>query len=201
MLWGLVYNCIAFYIEIIKTACLNVSFLYKMLSLHTQTQSSQSDEAIKVLYYSCFLMNMLAIRGPSWVMALIRVTAWLVRGTAEGGVFKQDWGCWWLMWQVSSSIYTTLGCVVHLGVSTSAGLSACGNLLWRQGLKEGKGGGGQESILWNGKSTFPQIETDGQGLTLRPGHLTGTNGCTRLPVLTGPSLPKSPFQIESAAEK
>lgn len=38
----------------------------------------------------------------------------------------------------------------------------------------------------NGKSMFHQMETDGQGVTLRPSHLTGTNGCTRLPVQAKP---------------
>ncbi len=45
---------------------------------------------------------------------------------------------------------------------------------------------------------FHQTETDGQGVTLRPSHLTGTNGCTRLPVEASPLLSKSPSQIDSA---
>lgn len=45
---------------------------------------------------------------------------------------------------------------------------------------------------------FPQIENDGQDVTLRPDHLTGTNGCTRLPVKASPVPPKSLFQLDSA---
>lgn len=45
---------------------------------------------------------------------------------------------------------------------------------------------------------FDQIETDGQGVTLRPSHLTGTNGCTRLPVQANPLPSKSPSQTDSA---
>lgn len=45
---------------------------------------------------------------------------------------------------------------------------------------------------------FHQIETDGQGVTLRPNHLTGTNGCTRLPVEANTLPSKSPSQIDSA---
>lgn len=46
---------------------------------------------------------------------------------------------------------------------------------------------------------FHQIETDGQGVTLRPSHLTGTNGCTRLPVEASLLPSKSPSQIDSAS--
>lgn len=46
---------------------------------------------------------------------------------------------------------------------------------------------------------FDQIETDGQGVTLRPSHLTGTNGCTRLPVAANPLPSKSPSQTDSAS--
>lgn len=45
---------------------------------------------------------------------------------------------------------------------------------------------------------FHQIQTDGQGATLRPSHLTGTNGCTRLPVEANTLPSKSPSQIDSA---
>lgn len=46
---------------------------------------------------------------------------------------------------------------------------------------------------------FHQIETDGQGVTLRPSHLRGTNGCTRLPVEANPLPSKSPSQIDCAS--
>lgn len=45
---------------------------------------------------------------------------------------------------------------------------------------------------------FHQIEIDGQGVTLRPNRLRGTNGCTRLPVEASSSPSKSPSQIDSA---
>lgn len=46
---------------------------------------------------------------------------------------------------------------------------------------------------------FDQIETDGQGVTPRPSHLTGSNGCTRLPVEASPLPSESPSQIDSAS--
>lgn len=46
---------------------------------------------------------------------------------------------------------------------------------------------------------FGQIKTDGQGVTLKPSHLTATNGCTRLPVEASASPSKSPSQIDSAS--
>lgn len=46
---------------------------------------------------------------------------------------------------------------------------------------------------------LPQIETDGQGVTLRPSHLSGANGCTRLPVEASLLPSESPSQIDSAS--
>lgn len=46
---------------------------------------------------------------------------------------------------------------------------------------------------------FHQIESDGQGVTLRPSHLRGANGCTRLPVEVNTLPSKSPSQINSAS--
>lgn len=46
---------------------------------------------------------------------------------------------------------------------------------------------------------FDQIWTDGRGVTLRPSHLTGSNGCTRLPVEGSPLPSKSPSQIDYAS--
>jgi len=46
---------------------------------------------------------------------------------------------------------------------------------------------------------YDQIETDGQGVTLRPSHLTGSNGYTRLPVEASLLPSKSQSQIDSAS--
>lgn len=75
---------------------------------------------------------------------------------------------------------------------------------WLRALKTGSAGERGllvlgKSILWNGKSAFYQIESDGKGVTLRPSHLTGTNGCTRLPVEASTLPSKSPSQIDSAS--
>lgn len=43
-----------------------------------------------------------------------------------------------------------------------------------------------------------QINRDGQCVTLRPGQLTSTNGCTRLPVQADTQPSKSPSQTSSA---
>lgn len=41
---------------------------------------------------------------------------------------------------------------------------------------------GWKGTCERGAFSSPEIKTDGQGVTLRPNHLTNTNGCTRLPV-------------------
>lgn len=58
---------------------------------------------------------------------------------------------------------------------------------------------GRNEVCWaweraERKSLFRQRETDGQGVTLRPGHLTATNGCTRFPVQANTSPSTSPSQ-------
>lgn len=45
---------------------------------------------------------------------------------------------------------------------------------------------------------FYQIKSDGQCVTLRPGQLTSTNGCTRLPVQADTQPSQSPSQTDSA---
>lgn len=57
----------------------------------------------------------------------------------------------------------------------------------------------KKDLRAKGKSVFGQIKTDGQGVTLKPSHLTGTNACTRLPVEATALPSKSPFQIDSAS--
>lgn len=57
----------------------------------------------------------------------------------------------------------------------------------------------EKASVWNGKSMFHQIESDGQSVTLRPSHLTSTNGCTRLPVQANTLPSKSPPQIDSTS--
>lgn len=48
---------------------------------------------------------------------------------------------------------------------------------------------------------FYQIKSDGQCVTLRPGQLTSTNGCTRLPVQADTQPSKSPSQTDSACSE
>lgn len=48
---------------------------------------------------------------------------------------------------------------------------------------------------------FYQIKSDGQFVTLRPGQLTSTNGCTRLPVQADTQPSKSPSQTDRAGSE
>lgn len=103
-------------------------------------------------------------------------------------------GWWWLMWHVSSSIYTTL---VHLGCQTIPS--------WLPALRKGSEGESGlldlwESVFSNGKSMFHQIKTDGQGVTQKPRYLTSTNSSSRLPVVPSP-LSSKLTSHSSATEK
>lgn len=104
----------------------------------------------------------------------------------------------WLMWQASSSIHTTLVSAVnlrcqHFCSTTTKCLPAL--KAWFA-VKSGLLDLG-EHILWNGKSMFYQTESDRQGVTWRPSHLTDTNGCTGLPVQANTLPSKSACQIDS----
>lgn len=73
------------------------------------------------------------------------------------------------------------------GVSTSVRLSPCCYMHYRWDL------------MGKRKSMFDQMGTDGRGVTRKPSHLTGFNGCTRLPVEARPLPSKSPSEAVSTS--
>lgn len=99
----------------------------------------------------------------------------------------------------SSSIYTALVSVTNLRCQHFVRLSQCSDHLLNQILQRMWGMlDSGEKVLQNGKSMFYQIKSDGQCVTLRPGQLTSTNGCTRLPVQADTRPSKSPPQTDGA---
>lgn len=117
---------------------------------------------------------------------LSRRLSGLERGTREGGLLNGGLGGGggWCGRSFTLVSVVNLGCQHFFHTIT----------MWLSALKKGEDkrcvGLGREQR----KSLFHQIDTDGQGVTRRPSHLTGTNGWTRFPVEANTLPSTSPSQ-------
>lgn len=69
----------------------------------------------------------------------------------------------------------------------------------RRGRGKSLGRNWKRTNPWNGEGMFQPMKSDGQGLTRRSSHLTGSNGSTRLPVQAkAPPSQKSLSQIDGS---